>query len=173
MDNPAVPADVQAAIDAHMAASDRAQAVGDHASRAKHASDALALLTQAWHPTPSAAPQTGVEAAARLAHLNKDPAWRDRFGAGDVAARREFDDLNKMVAEADPVSLALAGVAPTSSVDQNGGAVINERDLPAAAQHLRDMGLSEADTGEFLRGQLTADGKPLTAEEMAAGAEGA
>jgi hypothetical protein len=45
--------------------------------------------------------------------------------------------------------------------------------MVAAATHLRDLGISDGDIGELFRGQLTDDGKPLTAEEMRAGAKGA
>jgi hypothetical protein len=108
-----------------------------------------------------------------LAHLQKDRAWRDRYFAGDQQARRELDQLTKTVSEADPYALAIAGHAPPDGVDENAGSVAGGREMVAAAAHLREAGFSSGDIHELFSGQLTDDGKPLTAEEMAAGAAGA
>jgi hypothetical protein len=164
-----IPADVQAGI----AAANAAEIAGDHSARAAHATAALNAWSAALRPTPPAEPQDAPGAAARLAHLQQDRAWRDRYFAGDTAAVKEFNQLTKTVSEADPVALAVAGVAPPDGVDENAGAVAGGREMVAAATHLRDLGLSDGDIHELFSGQLTDDGKPLTAEEMAAGAAGA
>jgi hypothetical protein len=166
-----IPADVQATVDASISAANLAESQGDHAGRAAAATAALNAWSAALRPP--AEPPDAVGAAARLDHLNKDRAWRDRYFAGDTAAVKEFDDLNEKIAAADPVALAVAGVAPPDGVDENAGAVAGGREMVAAATHLRDLGLSDGDIGELFHGQLADDGKPLTAEEMAAGAKGA
>jgi hypothetical protein len=164
-----IPADVQAHIDS----ANLAESQGNHAGRAAAATAALNAWSAALRPTPSAEPQDAVGASARLEHLQKDRAWRDRYFAGDTATVNEFNALNAKIAEADPVELAIAGHAGPSSVDENFGSVAGPGEMVAAAAHLREAGLVDGDIGELFRGQLTDDGKPLTAEEMAAGAKGA
>jgi hypothetical protein len=105
--------------------------------------------------------------------LNKSPEFRAKYFSGDQQARREFDQLTKTVSEADPYALAIAGHAPPDGVDENAGAVAGGREMVAAAAHLRDLGFSDGDIHELFNGQLTDDGKPLTIEEMRAGAKGA
>jgi hypothetical protein len=163
----------QANIDASIAAANLAEEQGNHSARAAAASEALNKWSAAMRPVPSAEPQDAIGASARLAHLQKDRAWRDRYFAGDQQARRELDQLTKTVSEADPYALAIAGHAPPDGVDENAGAVAGGREMVAAAAHLRSLGFSDGSIHEALSGKLVDDGTPLTAEEMAAGAAGA
>jgi tripartite-type tricarboxylate transporter receptor subunit TctC len=126
---------VQASIDAANAA----EAAGNHAGRAEAATNALKMLQSEYdalhRPTPSAEPKNGVEAAARLAHLEsgKDQDFTRRFAAGDSAARQEIDKLTKQAADADPVEMAIAGVAkPADGVD--GRTLVAGAALPAMPQ---------------------------------------
>jgi hypothetical protein len=164
-----IPSDVQGHIDA----ANLFESQGNHGARAAAATAALNAWSAAMRPVPTATPSNAVEASARLKHLTKDQGFSARYAAGNVDARREFDALNKMIAEADPYALAIAGHAPPDGVDENAGAVAGGREMVAAAAHLREAGLSDGDIHEFFSGQLTDDGKPLTAEEKAAGAKGA
>jgi hypothetical protein len=168
-----IPADAQTGIDASIAAANAAEARGDHSARAAAATAALNAWSAAIRPPPPAEPTDAVGASARLAHLQKDRAWRDRYFAGDQQAVREFNSLNEKIAAADPYALAIAGHAPPDGVDENAGAVAGGREMVAAAAHLRDLGFSDGDIHELFNGQLTDDGKPLTIEEMRAGAKGA
>jgi hypothetical protein len=157
-----IPEGVQGFIDAANAA----QVTGDHAGRAQAASAALRQWSSAMRPTPSDKPTNGVEAAARLEHLQKDAGWRDRYFRGDAATVTEFNKLNEQVATASDADLALAGVRPTSSVDLNAGAVLAEHDMPAVAAHLRDLGHPEHHVSELMHGSLLDENfRPLPPDE--------
>ena len=141
------PAAAQSALDAGIANANRCEQVGDHAGRVAAATAALKLKEAAYRPTPSANPTDAAGAGARLAHLEKDVAWRARYFAGDAAARQEFRSLTTMLS-ADPVSLAAQGITPPSEVDENNGAVAGGPELVAAFDYFRDMGemTTEQDT---------------------------
>jgi hypothetical protein len=164
--------DISVRIQNEMAAADAAQTVGNHSGRAEHATNALKMLQSEYdavhRPVPSAEPKTAVEAAARLAHLGQDQDFMRRFNAGDKAARQEFETLSEMQSRADPVEMALAGVAPPDGVDENMGATATGRDVVAGVKHLKDAGFADLNIRELLEGRLrTGDGKPLTVEEQA------
>jgi hypothetical protein len=127
------------ALNAAIANANAAEARGDHAGRVAAATAALDLMKAAYSPTPSATPTDAAGAGARLAHLEKDAAWRARYFAGDAAARQEFRALTTMLS-ADPVSLAAQGITPPAEVDENNGAVAGGPELVAAFDHFRDMG---------------------------------
>jgi hypothetical protein len=151
-----------------IAKANQAESSGLHSDRAAHATAALTAWADARRITPPEQPQSATEAGQRLDFLNRDPAWRNKFMAGDTAARREFDRLNAQVAAGDPTELALAGVSPAASVDQNSGAIIGESDLPAAVGHLRDHGYSDLHIREILTGELLADdGSKLSEAQIA------
>ena len=97
-----------------IAAADHAQAIGDHVARARHATDALKAMTEAYRPSPPREPQTASQASQRLDFLNRDPQWRDLIMRGDPAAMEQFHRLNALVANADPIERALTGAAPTA-----------------------------------------------------------
>jgi hypothetical protein len=118
-------------VQSHIAAADAAEAAGLHSDRAAHATAALAAMKAARSPAPPATPQNAIEAGQRLDFLTKDAAFRNAVAAGDTAARREFDALNAQVASGDSVELAIRGVRPAASVDENSGSVIAEHDMPA------------------------------------------
>jgi hypothetical protein len=169
MTDTGIPPDVQA----HMTAADAAQATGDHAGRAAAATAALSAWSSALRPVPSAEPRTAAEASARLEHLNKSPEWRAKYFGGDTATVAEFNRLNEMVSSADPVELALAGVAPVDGIDENSGAVPSGRDVVAGVAHMREQGFNDSEIKEILTGRLVDKGTPLTKDEIAAGAQGA
>src|SRR5258708_7424118 len=151
----------QANIDASIVAANLAEQQGNHSARAAAATEALNKWSAAMRPVPSAEPQDAIGASARLAHLQKDRAWRDRYFAGDQAAVKEFNQLNGMVASADPVELAIAGVAPPDSIDENFGAVPSGPDLVIGAKNLSEIGFTDGEIREVLTGQLKDDGGPL------------
>jgi hypothetical protein len=111
---PDAPGDVQAAIAASIQAADQAQSIGDHEARARHATEALKAMAEAYRPTPPREPQSAAAASARLDYLNRDPQWRDLILRGDPAAMDQFHKLNALVANADPIERALTGAAPTA-----------------------------------------------------------
>jgi hypothetical protein len=138
--------DTQAAIDASIAAANRAEATGNHETRASAATNALKLMTERYRQTPSANPRNGAEASALLDHLNKtSPEWRRDVLAGNSRAVGEFNRLNKMVADADPVELAARGITPPSEVDENNGGVAGGPETVAAFNHFGDIGELETE----------------------------
>lgn len=50
---------------------------------------------------PSATPTDAAGAAARLAALTADPEWGKRLTSGDLAARREWQQLTTLIASGD------------------------------------------------------------------------
>jgi hypothetical protein len=125
-----IPADVQGFI--HTANS--AEALGDHTGRAAAATAALEAWKTAFRPAPSATPNDAAGAAQRLAHLEKDSAFRGRYLSGDSATVAEFNRLNDMAAQADPAALAVEGYAAPNGVDENSGAVADTHTMVAAAK---------------------------------------
>jgi hypothetical protein len=155
-------------VAAGIAKANQSEASGLHSDRAAAATAALTAWADARRTIPPEQPQNAVEAGQRLEYLNRDRAFRNKFMAGDTAARREFDLLNAQVAAGDPTELALAGVAPAGSVDQNSGSIVGERDLPAAVNHLRERGYTDSHIREILTGKLLADdGSELNEAQIA------
>jgi hypothetical protein len=103
----------QAAIAGAIASANAAEAAGNHADRAKHASTALELMKAAYHPTPSATPTDATGASPRLTALGRDGEWCAKLFSGDGAARQEFDRLTKLLADTPEVERALTGAAMT------------------------------------------------------------
>jgi hypothetical protein len=163
----------QATIDASIAAANAAEASGNHAGRAQAATQALAAWSAAYKPAPSAEPKTGVEAAARLAHLNKDAAFRAGVISGGGEHFKTFQRLTEMVAGADPIDLVIAGHEPPGEVDQNAGAVAGPREVVQGAKDLLERGFDGGEIHELLSGELIGiNGEKLSAEEIELGAVG-
>jgi hypothetical protein len=72
-------------------------------------------------------PTNGVEAATKLAHLQRDADWRAMFENGHVGARQEFDKLTKMIAETPDAEFAKAGVVPAGHVNTGPGASLQDQ----------------------------------------------
>jgi hypothetical protein len=158
--------DIDPAVQVHIDAANLAESQGNHQARSASASAALAAMAAAFHPVPGPEPRGAIQAAARLEHIQKSPEWRDKFFAGDVSTRAEFDRLNQMVAAAPPHDLALFGIEPPSSVDENAGQIVSEHDLPAGAAYLIDR-YGDIGAKEILRGELVGDdGKVLPIDEV-------
>jgi hypothetical protein len=157
-----------AVVQANITAANAAEVSGDHSGRAAAATAALAAWKASMAPTIPATPKDAIEAAQRRDHLMSQADFRNAVMAGDSKASKEFHDLNSAVAAGDPTDLALAGVTPASSLDQNSGSIVGERDLPAAVNHLRDRGYSDGHIREIMSGTLLGDnGLPLTEAEVA------
>lgn len=86
---------------------------------------------------PAPAPTNAVEASARLDGLKSDTAWRDRFLAGDGPAVKEFGELHELIAKADPVEMAIAGIVPGGDMPDSTSKLLVE-----TATWLRDIGVS-------------------------------
>jgi hypothetical protein len=99
-----------------------------------------------------APPANSTEARAALNLKIADPAWGERFLNGDVAARREYDDLVGKVATGgdDVVASVMNGTVPTSD---HVAAPTDIREMSVAVDMFRDMGIKEEITANFLRGE--------------------
>jgi hypothetical protein len=117
------------ALNAAIANANAAEARGDHAGCAAAATAALKLKEAAYHPSAPTNPVDAKGATQRLAALGKDGDWCAKLFAGDGAARAEFDRLNKLVADADPIDRALSGAVPGPwEAETNSGAEAGLRD---------------------------------------------
>jgi hypothetical protein len=100
-------------------------------------------------PTP---PANATEARATLNLKIADPEWGARFLNGDVAAKREYDDLIGRVATGgdDVVASVMNGTVPASD---HVAAPTEIREMSVAVDMFRDMGIKEEITANFLRGE--------------------
>jgi hypothetical protein len=156
-------------VQGHINAANAAEVSGDHNARSTAATAALDAWKASMAPTPSATPSNAVEAGQLLEHLTKSADFRNDVMAGKATTVKLFRDLNEQVAAGDPTELALAGVSPAASVDENSGSIISEHDLPAAVGHLRDHGYGDGHIREIMTGKLLGDnGQPLTEAEISA-----
>jgi hypothetical protein len=97
--------------------------------------------------TLPAPPATATEASARLTALGADKAWAQRFYSGDIAAQKEFEDLNIMIAEGgDKIDRAMSGVLP----DLPDGDL---KQMAGLAEMLRDIGIRDDLVRQTLSGQ--------------------
>jgi hypothetical protein len=157
-----------AEVMASIAQANQAEVSGDHNARAAAATRALEQWAEARRQIPSDNPKNAIEAGQLLESLTKIADFRNDVEAGKTSAVKLFHDLNAQVAAGDPTELALAGVTPASSVDQNSGSIIGEHDMPAAVGHLRDHGYTDGHIREILSGKLLADnGSELSEPEIA------
>jgi hypothetical protein len=155
-------------VQSHIAQANAAEVSGDANARAQAATAALSAWKASMQTPPPSQPQNAIEAGQRLGALLKDASFRNAVMAGDSAVSKEFHALNEQVAAGDPTELALAGVAPASSVDENSGSIIGEHDLPAAVNHLRDRGYTDSQVREIMTGALLADdGSKLNEAQIA------
>lgn len=92
---------------------------------------------------PSATPATGAEAAMRLDALAKDSDFFNRLMSGNVEARREFANLNRLIAEGDRAGDVLAGIAKVPEFEVTTGNQLNTHKMVTAVEELRAVGLGE------------------------------
>lgn len=100
------------------------------------------------------APTTASEAAALLNARTADPAWSGKLMAGDLAIRKEFNDLSTLVASADTAEEALAGKHSQSFVWTGENGQLAPQQLARGIEVLRgEMGLSDAVIAQVLAGE--------------------
>ncbi|MDI1343333.1 MAG: hypothetical protein PSV22_04415 [Pseudolabrys sp.] len=121
-------------------------------------------------PAPAAEITTPQDAAARLETLGGDKQWRDKFFAGDAAARQEFEALTTLKAGPDVrIDAALAGAV-------NGGGQIEILDednpfttsqLASVVANFREDNLSDATIKQVIKGEaVSADEHRLAKETL-------
>jgi hypothetical protein len=92
-------------------------------------------------PTPAPlVPANANEARARVAELSADPAFLKAYFAGDVAARKQMDALNEMIAGATDADVLSAGQdAPQFTDVTSGPEGLRRKDVLSAAADLRAL----------------------------------
>jgi hypothetical protein len=80
-----MPDDIDPTVQVHIDAANLAESQGNHAARSASATEALKAWGAKMHPVPGPEPRGALAASERLAHVQKDPGWRDKFFAGDTA----------------------------------------------------------------------------------------
>lgn len=95
-------------------------------------------------------PANATEARTTLDARIADKDWRDRVFNGDVAANKELRDLSAMSATSgdDVVEAVLKDTLPDI-----GQRTSEQREMLAAAQMFRELGIRDEVTSQFLRGE--------------------
>ena len=113
---------------------------------------ALAAMDAGANPSPPAV-QDAQDARARLDLLSRDATWANRLFNGDVAARKEFDDLVAASAAGDNVDDAIAGIEePAPIFETTTGGQLPRRVVNEVIASMRDAGVSDGAIGQALRG---------------------
>jgi hypothetical protein len=108
---------------------------------------------------PTDKPSTPSEARLRLATLGRD--FLNKLEQGDVAARDEFDALNKMAADdKDPIAALIAGQPAPNEVKVAGATT--SREMAVAIAQLREAGVTDPQIYQLLSDHVA------TPEEIAA-----
>ena len=74
------------------------------------ATAALAAMNAVVNPLPPLVPQDAQDARATLERLSRDKSWADALFNGNVATRKQFDELVAKAAGGDDTADAVAGV---------------------------------------------------------------
>ena len=129
----------------------------------EQATQALADMTANFHGSPpTATPTTPAEAHARIAAVAKDKSYYDKLTAGDVDTRREWSLLQELASRGDQIEAAMSD-APIPEIEiTNSERPIPTRNLRSAVEWLRDDGIRDEVTREFL------SGRQISPEERAA-----
>jgi hypothetical protein len=105
----------------------------------------LAEMQNAANPPPPLIPQDAQDARATLERLSRDKSWADALFNGNVATRKQFDELVAKAASGDTVGDAVAGIVepavPLFETTANGE--LPRRHVEGTIAALRDAGLSD------------------------------
>jgi hypothetical protein len=88
-------------------------------------------------PVSGASAMTPAQAAARLAQLQADPKWVDKFLAGSGPLQREFAQLSELAGDATPDGL----IEVVNAVDNP--SALRRRDYEGLLDGLREQGMNE------------------------------
>jgi hypothetical protein len=128
-----------------------AAALAEFRATPEQATQALADMSAAYRPAPSATPTDAAGARARLAELAANPKWTSDYLNGNTAARQEFEAVTKLIATGSDVDMAIAGLLPEAHVDFGPGAPL--RDQAAAVPFLRHLGIGDEAIKQLLSDQ--------------------
>ena len=109
------------------------------------ATAALAAMDAAIHPPAPLVPQDAQDARAQLDLLSRNASWAESLFKGDVATRKQFDELVAKAASGDNVGDAVAGIVepavPLFETTANGE--LPRRHVEGTIAALRDAGLND------------------------------
>jgi hypothetical protein len=109
------------------------------------ATAALAAMNAVVNPPPPLIPQDAQDARATLERLSRDRSWADSLFNGNVATRKQFDELVAKAAGGDDVGDAIANIVepavPLFETTANGE--LPRRHVEGTIAALRDAGLSD------------------------------
>jgi hypothetical protein len=110
------------------------------------AAAALGAMDAAIHPPPPLIPQDAQDAKATLEHLSRDKSWADSLFNGNVATRKQFDELVAKAAGGDDVGDAVAGIVETAVplFETTANGELPRRHVEGTIAGLRDAGLNDA-----------------------------
>src|SRR5882757_9983693 len=95
-------------------------------------------------------PANATEAQARLDTLKADPAWADRWLAGDTGAQKEYQELrakiNSGAGGEDVIAAVMAGALPDLPTTE-------QRQAVATVEMFRNLGVRDEITRQFLSGK--------------------
>jgi hypothetical protein len=110
---------------------------------------------------------TAIQAQGQLDALSSDPAWTERFFAGDVEARRQFGELTAAAALRDDHANALADTpAPDSEWKVYGPNELPARDLATVIQDFRMQGIGDGAISDLLAGRQLPKEEYIAAKQL-------
>jgi hypothetical protein len=115
--------------------------------------EALADKTAAFRGSlDKGTPATPAQARARLSSLISDKEWSRRYANGDVLAKKEFADLNALVAYGDSVADAVSGAAEPVPFEVVAPGELSTQNTMQAVADLRTHGMPDKAISEILNG---------------------
>jgi hypothetical protein len=106
----------------------------------------LARMDRETRPAPTITPIDSQDAKVTLDVLSRNPGWADSLLKGDVATRKQFDELVAKAAGEDNVGDAIAGIVEpaTALFETTANGELPRRHVEGAIAGLRDSGLDDA-----------------------------
>jgi hypothetical protein len=111
----------------------------------EQATAALAAMDRETRPAPTITPVDAQDARVTLDVLSRNPGWAESLFRGDVATRKQFDELVAKAADADTVSDAVAGVVEqtTPLFETTANGELPRRHVEGTIAALRDSGFND------------------------------
>jgi hypothetical protein len=109
------------------------------------ASAELARMDRETRPAASITPVDAQDARVTLDVLSKNPSWAEALFRGDVATRKQFDELVAKAAGDDNVGDAIAGIVEpaTPLFETTANGELPRRHVEGTISSLRDRGLND------------------------------
>jgi hypothetical protein len=109
----------------------------------EQASAELARMDRETRPAPTLTPVDAQDARVTLDVLSKNPSWAEALFRGDVATRKQFDELVAKAADSDPVADAVAGIVETPMFETTTDGQLPRHHVEGTIAGLRESGLND------------------------------